>query len=149
MADKQARVLTECRGHMLVVTLNRWEVKNACDGPAGVQMNAAMDLLDNSDDLFVGIITGAGDDFLAGADLKAAARGELRERSPRKPLIAAVEGVAVGGGLWSCACPATSSWSQPMPAWACRRLWICASRSGRGADRSGLRLLAQCNSTKA
>jgi enoyl-CoA hydratase len=113
MSDDQARVLTERRGHVLVVTLNRPEVKNACDGALAAQMNAAMDLLDNDDDLFVGVVTGAGGDFSAGADLKAAARGELRERParggfgvfrrpPRKPLIAAVEGVAVGGGLELC-----------------------------------------------
>jgi enoyl-CoA hydratase len=113
MADEQARVLTERRGHVLMVTLNRPEVKNACDGPLAAQMNAAMDVLDNDDDLFIGVITGAGGDFSAGADLKAAARGELRERParggfgvfrrpPRKPLIAAVEGVAVGGGLELC-----------------------------------------------
>lgn len=106
-------VLTERRGHVLVVTLNRPEVKNACNAELARGMNAAMDLLDDTDELFVGVITGAGGDFSAGADLKAAARGELRERLPRggfgmfkrpsrKPLIAAVEGVAVGGGLELC-----------------------------------------------
>ena len=107
------KVLTERRGHVLVITLNRPEVKNACDSGLARGMNAAMDLLDDTDDLFVGVITGAGGDFSAGADLKAVARGELRERMPRggfglfkrpsrKPLIAAVEGVAVGGGLELC-----------------------------------------------
>ena len=113
MSETKPRVLVERRGPILIVTLNRPEVKNACDGPTGMEMNAAMDLLDNEDGLFVGIITGAGGDFSAGADLKAVARGELRERPPRggfgvfarpprKPLIAAVEGVAVGGGLELC-----------------------------------------------
>lgn len=112
--DTQApRVLTERHGHVLVITINRPEVKNACDGQTALEMNAAMDQLDNDPGLFLGIITGAGGDFSAGADLKAAARGELRERPPRggfgvfkrparKPLIAAVEGVAVGGGLELC-----------------------------------------------
>lgn len=109
----QPRVLTEKRGHVLIVTLNRPEVKNACDSQTAAEMNTAMDRLDDEQDLFVGIITGAGGDFSAGADLKAAARGDPRvrpprggfgvfARPPRKPLIAAVEGVAVGGGLELC-----------------------------------------------
>lgn len=113
MPDQTPRVLTERRGHILIVTLNRPEVKNACDGQTAQEMKAAMDLLDQEPALFLGIVTGAGGDFCAGADLKAAARGELRERPPRggfgvfrrpprKPLIAAVEGVAVGGGLELC-----------------------------------------------
>ena len=108
-----SKVLTERRGSILVITLNRPEVKNACDNETAFAMNAAMDLLDDTDELFVGVITGAGGDFSAGADLKAAAKGGLRERPPRggfglfkrpsrKPLIAAVEGVAVGGGLELC-----------------------------------------------
>ncbi len=107
------RVVTEKRGHVLIVTLNRPEVKNACDSQTAAEMNAAMDRLDDEQDLFVGIITGAGGDFSAGADLKALARGDARVRPPRggfgvfkqpprKPLIAAVEGVAVGGGLELC-----------------------------------------------
>lgn len=107
------KVLTERRGNVLVITLNRPEVKNACDNEMAFAMNAAIDLLDDSDELFVGVVTGAGGDFSAGADLKAAAKGGVRERPPRggfgvfarparKPLIAAVEGVAVGGGLELC-----------------------------------------------
>lgn len=113
MSQVQPVVLTERQGHVLVITLNRPEVKNAANGQLSMEMNAAMDQLDDSHDLFVGIVTGAGGDFSAGADLKAVARGELRERPPRggfgvfkrpprKPLIAAVEGVAVGGGLELC-----------------------------------------------
>jgi len=113
MTEDKPRVLIERRGPILIVTLNRPEVKNACDGALARAINDAMDLLDNEQELFIGIITGAGGDFSAGADLKAAARGELRERPPRggfgvfrqpprKPLIAAVEGVAVGGGLELC-----------------------------------------------
>ena len=106
------RVLTERRGHILVVTINRPEAKNAFDSLSAQGMHAAMDLLDATDELFVGVITGAGGTFSAGADLKAVARGEravtgrggfgLFKRPSRKPLIAAVEGYAVGGGLELC-----------------------------------------------
>lgn len=113
MTYDKPRVLIDRRGPILVVTLNRPEVKNACDSALARAVNDAMELLDNEPDLFIGIITGAGGDFSAGADLKAAARGELHEQlprggfgvfrqPPRKPLIAAVEGVAVGGGLELC-----------------------------------------------
>jgi enoyl-CoA hydratase len=110
-SNEQA-VLTERRGHILIVTLNRPEAKNACNIAVAQGVSAAMDRLDAEDELFVGVITGAGGNFSAGADLKAAARGErgttdrggfgLFRRPPRKPLIAAVEGYAVGGGLELC-----------------------------------------------
>ncbi len=106
------RILTERRGHVLVISINRPEARNAFDRAAAEQMHAAMDLLDNTDDLFVGVITGAGGTFSAGADLKAVARGEsarsprggfgMFARPSRKPLIAAVEGFAVGGGFELC-----------------------------------------------
>jgi enoyl-CoA hydratase len=106
-------ILTERRGPLLIVTINRPEAKNAFNSETSFQMNAAMDLLDGEDELFVGIITGNGGTFSAGADLKEAASGAKRERPPRggfglfaqpprKPLIAAVEGYAVGGGFEMC-----------------------------------------------
>jgi enoyl-CoA hydratase len=76
-------LLVHGEGGVVHVTLNRPEVKNAANGALGMAMNAAMDELDATDELFVGVVTGAGGDFSAGADLKAAARGELRERPPR------------------------------------------------------------------
>jgi enoyl-CoA hydratase len=71
---------------------------------------AAVDELDASDDLRVGVLTGAGNTFSAGMDLKAFLRGEtpaiegrglcgITQTPPRKPLIAAVEGWALAGGF--------------------------------------------------
>ncbi len=110
-------VLTEKRGPILIITINRPEAKNAVDPETAAQINAAMDLLDATDDIFVGIITGAGETFSAGADLKAVQAYRLQGKSvpdqprggfglfrhpPRKPLIAAVEGFAFGGGMEAC-----------------------------------------------
>ncbi len=111
--ETSERILTEERGPILIVTINRPEARNAFDDESSHAMSAALDVLDGKDELFVGIITGAGGNFSAGADLKAAARGERRERPhrggfgimkrpPRKPVIAAVEGYAVGGGMEMC-----------------------------------------------
>jgi enoyl-CoA hydratase len=70
------RVLTERRDHVLVITINRPEAKNAFDLATARAMHRAMDLLDAEDELFIGVITGAGKTFSAGADLKAVARNE-------------------------------------------------------------------------
>lgn len=106
------RILTERRGHILVITINRPEARNAFDSPSAQGLHKAMDMLDEDDDLFLGVISGAGGTFSAGADLKSIARGESRttsrggfglmQRPSRKPLIAAVEGFAVGGGFELC-----------------------------------------------
>ncbi|MGW1883929.1 crotonase/enoyl-CoA hydratase family protein [Streptomyces sp. NPDC001970] len=103
-------VLHERRGGVLTITLNRPAQKNAVDHEAAVQLAAAVDLLDGDPELSVGVLTGAGGVFSAGMDLKAFAKGELpvipgrgfgglTGTAVRKPLIAAVEGWALGGGF--------------------------------------------------
>ena len=101
-------VLTEKRGRILIITINRPEAKNSVNAAVSHALAAAMDTLDDDPGLSVGIITGAGGSFCAGMDLKAFARGEnvavkgrglgFTERPPVKPLIAAVEGFALAGG---------------------------------------------------
>jgi len=103
-------VLTEARDGVLVVTLNRPEAKNAMNKAAAEAIAAAMDRLDQDEDLRVGILTGAGGTFCSGMDLKGFLRGEspmvegrgfggVVQKPPLKPLIAAVEGYALAGGL--------------------------------------------------
>ena len=92
-----------------VITLNRPKAKNAVNNAVSVGVAAALDELDERDDLTVGIITGAGGTFCAGMDLKAFVAGEnptderrgfggITMLPPRKPVIAAVEGWALAGG---------------------------------------------------
>src|SRR4051794_39475091 len=102
-------VHTEEREGVLVIIIDRPEVRNAADGATANALAAALDQLDASDDLAVGILTGAGGTFSAGMDLKAYTAGDtpvvpgrgfggLTRARIRTPLIAAVEGWAVGGG---------------------------------------------------
>lgn len=103
-------VLVEIKDGVMVVTLNRPHAKNAANRALAEGVAAAMDELDSNDDLRVAILTGAGGTFCSGMDLKAFVSGEvphiegrgfggLTERPPRKPLIAAIEGYALAGGL--------------------------------------------------
>jgi enoyl-CoA hydratase len=109
MADEPA-VLTERREGVLVVTLNRPDARNAVNGALAQGIADALDELDGDDALRIGVLTGAGKGFSSGMDLKAFVAGErpyvedrgfagIAQRSSRKPLIAAIEGFAVAGGL--------------------------------------------------
>jgi enoyl-CoA hydratase len=103
-------VLVERRDGVLAITINRPAQKNAINHEVAVQLGSALDLLDGDPALSVGVLTGADGTFCAGMDLKAFARGErptlpdrgfggLTRAMVRKPLIAAVEGWALGGGF--------------------------------------------------
>ena len=109
MAD-ESPVLTESRGAVLVITINRPDARNSMNRAAAEAMGAALDQLDADPGLAVGVITGAGKGFSAGMDLKGFVSGEfpvagdrgfggIAQRSARKPLIAAIEGFALAGGL--------------------------------------------------
>jgi enoyl-CoA hydratase len=110
MSDEQPAVLTERRDGVLVITLNRPEVRNAVNAAVAQGIADALDTLDADDDLRVGVLTGAGGFFCAGMDLGAFVKGEspwhgdrgfagIAQRGARKPLIAAIEGFAVAGGF--------------------------------------------------
>ena len=103
-------LLTEERDGVLIITINRPQAKNAMNKAAAEGIAAALDRLDGEDDLRVGVLTGAGGTFCSGMDLKGFLKGEsptvegrgfggLTEKSPVKPLIAAVEGYALAGGM--------------------------------------------------
>ncbi|MFC9661029.1 crotonase/enoyl-CoA hydratase family protein [Nocardia sp. NPDC127606] len=111
-----AHCLVEKRDHVLIVTMNRPEARNALSGEMMAIMRDAWDQVDSDPDIRVAILTGAGGAFCAGMDLKAmssqhpgdtASSGAwdpaylpalLKGRRLAKPLIAAVEGPAIAGG---------------------------------------------------
>ena len=110
MTDTEPAVLTEPRGRVLVITINRPEQRNAVNAAVATGIADALDQLDADPDLSIGVITGAGKGFCSGMDLKAFVSGErpwagdrgfagITQRAAVKPLIAAVEGFAVAGGL--------------------------------------------------
>ena len=105
-------VRTEQRGPVWVVTIDRPAHRNAVDRSTAEQLVEAFETFERRDDLHVAVLTGAGDTFCAGADLKAFAAGRGNRLEPEgagpmgptrmvlnKPVIAAVEGFAVAGGL--------------------------------------------------
>ncbi|GJL92394.1 crotonase/enoyl-CoA hydratase family protein [Hyphococcus sp.] len=110
-------VLTEINGPVLTVTINRPERRNAVDSKTAALLYETFKSFDENDALAVAVLTGVSDNFCAGADLKALAEGDQRDLSVdkatvdspgpmgptrmrlSKPVIAAVEGFAVAGGI--------------------------------------------------
>lgn len=106
-------------GHVLIVTLNRPEAKNALSSQMLVGMYKAWRLLDSDPELRIAVLTGKGDTFCSGMDLKSGPEGDadaamiqqmmqevpdlhwqalLRHNQPMKPIVMAVEGYALAGG---------------------------------------------------
>jgi enoyl-CoA hydratase len=117
-------VLVEREGHIVTITLNRPDKRNAFNAEVLCRLCDAYDLVDGDDDVRVAILTGAGGNFSAGADLDRLVgamlsgkpsenefeeriktdpslifKGFLKEHHLRKPLVAAVEGYCYAGGM--------------------------------------------------
>ena len=105
MSEQRTRV--DVQDHVLIITMTRQEKRNAIDGAMTLALDAALNRLEDEPDLWAAIITGGPAMFCAGTDM-AALSGTPTERggvygvvgrTRTKPLIAAVEGVAFGGGF--------------------------------------------------
>ncbi|MET7609510.1 crotonase/enoyl-CoA hydratase family protein [Streptomyces seoulensis] len=105
-------VRTETRGHVTTVVLSRPRVRNAVDGPTAAELAAAFRAFEADEHARVAVLWGEGGTFCAGADLKAIGTGRGNRVAPdgdgpmgptrmrlSKPVIAAVAGHAVAGGL--------------------------------------------------
>jgi enoyl-CoA hydratase len=110
--EPSATVRVERRGPVTVVTIDRPEVRNAVDSATAEALRSAFSAFDADPQASVAVLTGAAGNFCAGADLKALAGGDRRPVSDAgpgpmgptrmtlsKPVVAAVEGYAVAGGL--------------------------------------------------
>ena len=115
MRDSTQIVTFEVEGAVATIALNRPERRNAVDGPTALALRQAFERFESDDALRVAVFTGSGGHFCAGADLTALADPALRNaieptgQAPgpmgptrmafSKPVIAAIEGYAVAGGL--------------------------------------------------
>ncbi len=113
MADTTGQsVIEETKNRIRIITINRPQARNAVDGPTAALLADAFRNFENNNNCDVAILTGADHTFCAGADLKAVAGGNGNRLSPdgdgpmgpsrmllNKPVIAAVEGYAVAGGI--------------------------------------------------
>lgn len=109
--EKRSYFRTEViEDHVLVITIDRPEARNAFNLAMALQLEAIVDRFDEDDALWVAVLRGEGTTFCAGHDLKAAAISEIARapkrggfgmmtRPPLKPVIAAIEGHAYAGGL--------------------------------------------------
>ena len=105
MSENNA-VIVERRDRVMIITLNRPDAMNAINGDLSHGLWNAVHELNDDPGLTAGVLTGAGKGFSSGMDLKAFAAGEdigpmqeFIQAGAEKPLIAAVEGFAIAGGL--------------------------------------------------
>ncbi|MGC8466539.1 MAG: crotonase/enoyl-CoA hydratase family protein [Acidimicrobiales bacterium] len=104
-------VQTEVRDHLLIITLNRPEARNAINSEVAIGLENAIDELETNAELWCGVLAAQGSAFCAGADLREIANGNgsslstsaggfagITQRKRTKPIIAAVDGPALAGG---------------------------------------------------